>query len=125
MLEGKVVEDEAGGVVPVVPDERFKHEKTQQETVIRWVMRMGQIWFAFVLIVILILIFSITINFAIFSIKLAANNNINTPIIIALIAAGTSTAVIGPMLVAYAVFRKNLTDNWWGKATQLTNTESS
>ena len=74
--------------------------------VIRWIIIIGAAWLGFVVI-----------TFWLITKK-------DTGIAIALIASGTSAAVIGPMLVAYAVFRKKFTNNWLGKAAQFTKTDS-
>ena len=98
---------------------KYEFDKTQEQQgdIIRWFKLMSTIWGCIIVVFLFAVIFSVTISFSVFSVTFATND-LNNYVAIALITSGTSTAVLGPMLVAYAVFRKKFKGGLLAEATK-------
>ena len=86
---------------------------TQQKIVITWIIIIGASWLFIVVIAFIAII--VDIRF----IKIRPPDDTSVATAITLIASGTSAAVVGPMLVAYAVFKRNLQIIGWAKLHNL------
>ena len=115
--------------------DKFKHRQDedkkafqQQQSTIIWVRWLGIGWLGFVICAFSLLLVSYILSLY-FSLGAESGSTSflgSTNVAIALIASGTSAAVIGPMLVAYAVFRKKSpTGSLLQSGSEMTKEDSS